>query len=378
MSGYRVRSDITLANQEDADYLLANLKKVIGKELKVSQYGEVSSIDYHVCHHDELPPIPCETIEYINLKEEQESPVIDGDVFIAASNAPARDKAKADAVCNGKNDAALLYDVYLSMGRAGHLKVSKGAFYLEQDIPIVHSLEGFILSGQGRSTSFAVLPSSSPRYAFTVGAPGNFCYGSSFRDFSLSLGTPNANGIDLVCGDRISFSGIYSNYGGTVFRCRKDKTDTEVNAISWDNCHLIRYSEHGIHGVNTVTQSMVSNSTISSLYANKGIGVLLEGNPFAVKLQVVVFESNFTSVKMMGGYPKKIESCCFSDTNDNGQLHLHGGESVDSCWFMGSPVAMLAANNAKVRIENINWQSVGEILKLEGALHPKSYVDFLE
>lgn len=327
------------------------------------------------------------TLQY--LADNQGEPVIQPDeeiqvpemigskVFIAASNAPELDKAKADATCNGLNDADLLSDVVTSMGVSGHLELSKGTFNLEKDWDIITNTGGFELSGQGRSTKLKLFPAASPRFALTIGASGNFCYGSTFRDFMLELTTTNANGIDLVNGDQITFDHIYSNYGGTVFRCRKDKPNTEVNAITWNKCHLVRYSQYGIHGVNSVNQSMIIGSTISSQVSYGGVGVLLEGDPFAVTLLGDVFEGNLTSVKMMGGYPKKIEGCSFTAPNDNGQLHLHGGESIDTCWFMFSPIAMWAANNAKVRIENINWQNIGELLKLEGVLHPKSYVDFL-
>ena len=66
---FRVRSDISLSDEEEAKAVVKELQSHIGKKMVGSLYEEQSFIDFHKCYHDEPTPKACEPIEHLKLSE---------------------------------------------------------------------------------------------------------------------------------------------------------------------------------------------------------------------------------------------------------------------------------------------------------------------
>ena len=66
---FRVISDISLSNEDEANAMVKELQSHIGKKLVKSLYEEQSFIDFHKCYHDESTPKACEPIEHLKLSE---------------------------------------------------------------------------------------------------------------------------------------------------------------------------------------------------------------------------------------------------------------------------------------------------------------------
>ena len=67
---YRVRLDLSFAEEADALSLMAYAKNLIGKVVSISE-GEVNEeiafCDLEICRHDE--GLPCEKLERIEIRE---------------------------------------------------------------------------------------------------------------------------------------------------------------------------------------------------------------------------------------------------------------------------------------------------------------------
>ena len=66
---YRVRIDLSFANEADAQSLMAYVKNLSNKAVSINEGGpneEISFCDMEICRHDE--GLPCERLERVEIK----------------------------------------------------------------------------------------------------------------------------------------------------------------------------------------------------------------------------------------------------------------------------------------------------------------------
>jgi len=67
---YRVRLDLSFANEADAQSLMAYVKNLSNKAVSINEGGpneEISFCDMEICRHDE--GLPCEKLERVEIRK---------------------------------------------------------------------------------------------------------------------------------------------------------------------------------------------------------------------------------------------------------------------------------------------------------------------
>jgi len=77
---YRVKLDLSFADQSDAQALMTYAKTLTSKATSINEGAineEIAYCDIHKCFHDEVPTKPCEKIERVEIRELKPLPILE-------------------------------------------------------------------------------------------------------------------------------------------------------------------------------------------------------------------------------------------------------------------------------------------------------------
>ena len=268
----------------------------------------------------------------------------DGATFVvAASNATARTKAKADYVCDGTDDDVQIQAAIDALTVGGRVLLSEGTFTLGDSITI-NGINNLYLGGMGTSTILKLADGLA---------------------VSTALSLVTVNGI-LIENLKIDSNG--SNQTGSAYNILAD----QVKDLTINNVFLINARTHAISLLNNagdpcqdiiITGCTVENFDVADA-SNDGISI--GDNQFNVTIRSCIISHTAHGIVARSGieiedgaHDVAITGCIIHGMQNGVNMHVHAGEpavygvTVQSCTIYGTVSGIRLAGDAAAHIYGV-------------------------